>query len=130
MTGSQPSRTTTRLQWAVWLALAYVIVSAATVGALGVLSALAPSLVTGAAWVRGVIVAATSVLLLIATRGAASGSRSALVRARIIAVVVVAAMAVVLVLVSLPLWMVAEQVLCAVILLLIIASIFYRSADA
>ena len=41
-----------------------------------------------------------------------------------------ASMAVVLVLVSLPLWMVAEQVLCAVILLLIIASIFYRSADA
>jgi hypothetical protein len=105
------------LSWARGLVGAYLILSCLTVAALAVLSAVAPDRVSPQAWVRGVIVAATSVLTLLFANGAVAGRPRALLRLRIVLVILVVAVAGVLFFLALPGWMVIEQAVCGVLLL-------------
>jgi hypothetical protein len=76
-----------------------------------------PALVTDVVWVRGAIVAITSVLTLAFVAGAARGRRKAYLRLRIVSAVMVVA---IVVLVSLPgflpVWMRVEQGVCGLLL--------------
>ncbi|MER6580818.1 hypothetical protein [Nonomuraea sp. NPDC001023] len=99
------------------LVAAYAALSLLTVAAIAVLSAVAPSLVTPEAWGRGVIVAATSVLTFVFARRAQRGGDRALLRLRIVLVVILVAVVGVLLFLPLPVWMVAEQGVCGVLLL-------------
>lgn len=115
---------TTRL-----LVTAYTVLSVLTVAAIAVFSAVAPSLVSPQAWVRGVIVAATSVLTLVFARRAQQGGDRALLRLRIVLVVILVALGGVVLFLSLPTWMVVEQSVCGVLLLL--AAVFaFRASPA
>ncbi len=105
------------LHWVRGLVGAYLVLSCLTVVAIAVLSALAPAQVSPQAWVRGVIVAATSILTLLFANGAVKGSPRALLRLRIVLVVLVVAVAGVLFFLPLPGWMVVEQAGCGVLLL-------------
>jgi hypothetical protein len=105
------------LSWARGFVAAYLILSALAVAALAVLSALAPEQVSPQAWVRGVIVAATSVLTLLFANGAAKGRPRALLRLRIVLVILVVAVAGVLFFLTLPAWMAIEQAVCGALLL-------------
>ncbi|MGV9678741.1 hypothetical protein ACWDSJ_25955 [Nocardia sp. NPDC003482] len=107
------------------LTAAYTLLSAATVVALLILSALAPDLVTDQAWVRGVIVAATSLLTYAFARRAERGEPRALLRLRIVVTVLVIAFAAVLIFLPLPGWMVVEQVI-GLALLVVIAGLVFR----
>jgi uncharacterized membrane protein YccC len=90
------------------------------------LSSVAPSQVSPQAWVRGVIVAATSVLTFVFARRAAQGHPRALLRLRIVVAIILVAIAGVLLFVTLPPWMVVEQSVCG-LLLLATAAIIFRS---
>ena len=61
-----------------WLVGTYLALSVLTVGAIVTLSVVVPSEVNPQAWVRGIIVAATSVLTFIFANRAASGNARAL----------------------------------------------------
>ena len=125
MTTTHSTTTTDRRTRAVtWVVGAYVALSALTVVAIAAFARVAPSLVNPQAWVRGVIVAATSVLTLVFARGAAAGSARALLRLRIIVVIILVAIGAVLFLVPLPAWMIAEQIACGVLLLATAVLIF------
>lgn len=106
----------------------YVTLSVLTVVAIVVLSVAKPDLVNPQAWVRGIIVAATSILTLAFARGAARGRPRMLLRLRIVVTVILVAIAAVLAFVPLPLWMVVEQAVCG-LLLLATAVIVFRVAD-
>lgn len=104
----------------------YVMLSMLTVVALAVLAGADPGQATPEAWVRGVIVAGTSMLtLLFATRAAKGDARAAL-RLRIIVAVLLVAFTAVLFFLPLPAWMVGEQAACAVLLLATAVLIFRR----
>jgi hypothetical protein len=105
------------LSWARGFIGAYLVLSCLTVAAIAVLSALAPAQVSPQAWVRGVIVAATSILTLLFANGAVKGRPRALLRLRIVLVVLVAAVAGVLFFLVLPGWMVIEQAVCGALLM-------------
>ena len=107
-----------------WLAGAYVALSMLTVAAIITLSDIAPDQVTPQAWVRGIIVAATSALTLIFASRAAKGSQRALLRLRIAVPVILAGICGVLVFVPLPLWMIIEQAACGALLAAIAVIIF------
>ncbi|NUW46227.1 hypothetical protein [Nonomuraea rhodomycinica] len=112
------------------LIAAYATLSLLTVAAIAVLSAVAPSLVSPQAWVRGVIVAATSILTLgFARRAARRAGDRALLRLRIVLVVILVAVVGVLLFVPLPGWMVAEQGVCG-LLLLCAAVLAFRASPA
>jgi nucleoside permease NupC len=115
---------TTRLTIATRLVGAYLALSVLTVVAIATLSAVSPDLVNPQAWVRGVIVAATSGLTFLFARRAARGNPRALLRLRIIVVVILVALGGVLFLVPLPGWMLAEQAICGVLLLATAVLIF------
>ena len=100
-----------------WLVGAYVVLSGLTVVAIATFASVAPSLVNPQAWVRGIIVAVTSLLTFVFARRAAAGNARALLRLRIIVVVILVAIGAVLFLVPLPGWMIAEQIVCGVLLL-------------
>lgn len=123
-TAAAPLRTAERL------VRGYVVVSLVTVVALLILTLLAPRDVTIEAWVRGVIVAGTSLLTLLFARRARSGGAKALLRLRIIVVVLIVAVLGVLFFLPLPLWMVIEQALCGVILVATATQIFRKDAVA
>jgi hypothetical protein len=106
----------TALRAVTWLVGAYVVLSVLTVAAIITFSTVAPSLVNPAAQVRGVIVAATSVLTYVFARRAAAGNQRALLRLRIVVAVILVAVVAVLFFVPLPPWMAAEQVACGVLL--------------
>ena len=100
-----------------WLVGAYVVLSGLTVLAIATFASVAPNLVNPQAWVRGIIVAVTSLLTFVFARRAAAGNARALLRLRIIVVVILVAIGAVLFLVPLPGWMIAEQIVCGVLLL-------------
>jgi len=105
------------LGWILTLAWGYVAVSVVTFVAI-VLMRNDASVVNTAVWIRGTIVAATSVLLLIYTLQARSGSPRGLLRTRIVsAIVLVAIVAILIIPLPFPLWMRLEQALCGLILL-------------
>jgi heme A synthase len=87
-----------------------------TVAAIIALSGIAPDLVNSQAWVRGIIVAATSVLTFVFANRAAKGSQRALLRLRIAVVVILIAIGAVLLFLPLPLWMIVEQATCGALL--------------
>lgn len=99
-----------------WLVGAYLILSMLSVAAIIALSAIAPDLVTPQAWVRGIIVAATSVLTFVFASRAAKGSQRALLRLRIAVAVILIAIGAVLFFLPLPLWMMIEQAACGALL--------------
>ncbi|GAA2291912.1 hypothetical protein GCM10010149_44280 [Nonomuraea roseoviolacea subsp. roseoviolacea] len=117
------------LRTATILVTAYTALSLLTVAAIAVLSAVAPSLVSPQAWVRGVIVAATSILTLVFARRARRAGARALLRLRIVLVVILVAVVGVLLFVTLPGWMVAEQGVCG-LLLLCAAVLAFRASPA
>ena len=100
-----------------WLVGAYVVLSGLTVVAIATFASVAPSLVNPQAWVRGIIVAVTSLLTFVFARRAAAGNARALLRLRIIVVVILVAIGAVLFLVPLPGWMIVEQIACGILLL-------------
>ena len=79
---------------------------------------------TPQAWVRGIIVAATSALTLIFASRVTKGSQRALLRLRIAVPVILAGICGVLVFVLLPLWMSIEQAACGALLAAIAIIIF------
>lgn len=110
------------------LVSSYLALSILTVVALSVLSAVAPAQVNSEAWVRGVIVAGTSMLTFVFARRASRSSR-ALLRLRIVALVIFIAVVAVLFFLTLPLWMVVEQIVCGLLLLATIVLVF-RAREA
>jgi hypothetical protein len=99
------------------IAVTYLVVSIAAVGVLAVLSITAPQQAPATAWVRAVIVAATSVLTVIFAHRAAAGHERALLRLRILVPIILVAVVLVLLFLPLPAWMVIEQLLCGTLLL-------------
>lgn len=100
-----------------WLVGGYLILSMLTVAAIIALSGIAPDLVSPQAWVRGIIVATTSVLTFIFASRAATGNQRALLRLRIAVAVILIAVVAVLFFLPLPLWMIIEQAACGALLL-------------
>lgn len=109
---------------------AYLLLSVLTVVAIIVLSGSAPSLVNPEAWVRGIIVAATSILTFVFASQAVSGTPRALLRLRIVVVIILVAVVAVLFFVPLPAWMLGEQAVCGLLLLATAALIFRPPAAA
>jgi hypothetical protein len=97
---------------------AYLALSWLTVAALATFAAIAPTLDTPQAWFRAVIVAGTSVLTFIIAGRAAKGRGRALLRLRIIVPVILIAIIAVLLFLPLPLWMIIEQAVCGLLLLI------------
>ncbi|WP_217651693.1 hypothetical protein [Mangrovactinospora gilvigrisea] len=84
-------------------------------------------LVTANVWVRGIIVAATSLLMYSFAVWAAKGSARALLRLRITATAMVGVIAVIVALPGfLPTWMRIEQSACGLLLLGVAALLFTR----
>lgn len=111
-----------------WLVGAYLVLSLLTVAAIITFSDFAPNLVTPQAWVRGIIVAATSILTFVFANRAALGDPRALLRLRIVVAVILIAMAAVLLFLPLPLWMFIEQAACGALLLATAVIIFRPTA--
>lgn len=107
-----------------WLVGAYAVLSGLTVVAIATFASVAPSLVNPQAWVRGIIVAVTSLLTFVFARRASAGNARALLRLRIIVVVILVAIGAVLFLVPLPGWMIVEQIACGILLLATAVLIF------
>jgi len=105
---------------------AYLAISCLTVAAIIVLSLVAPDQVNSNAWVRGIIVAMTSVLTFVFATRAAAGKPRALLRLRIVVVVLLIAFTAVLIFLPLPVWMKAEQSVCCALLLMTAVLIFRR----
>jgi len=93
-----------------------------------------PGMVTDTVWVRGVIVAVTSLLMVTFVAGTARGRRPAYLRLRITSAVMVVAIAVLISLPGfLPVWMRIEQGVCGLLLLgvvLIVNGRYLRSLFA
>jgi len=106
----------------------YVALSVLTVATVITLSKLAPDQVNPQAWVRSIIVAATSLLTLRFAVLAAQGRPRALLRLRIVVSILFVAIIAVLFFVPLPLWMVIEQCACGLLLAGTAVVIFRRDA--
>jgi hypothetical protein len=103
------------------LLVGYLAVSVLTLAAIALLRNDA-SVVNPAVWIRGTIVAASSVLTLALAAGAARGSRGAYRRLRIITAVMPVAIVVIIALPgTFPLWMKFEQAVCGLLLLGVVA---------
>lgn len=80
------------------------------------------SIVTPAVWIRGTIVAFTSVLMLGFVRSASRGSGRGYLRLRIASAIMVVAIAVIILIPgAFPLWMKIEQGACGILLLGVVA---------
>jgi FtsH-binding integral membrane protein len=123
-----PQTTNRHFRAVKWLVGAYLILSMLTVAAIITFSDIAPTLVTPQAWVRGIIVAATSILTFVFARRAARGNPRALLRLRIVVAVILIAIVAVLLFLPLPLWMFIEQVACGALLLATAVIIFRPTA--
>jgi hypothetical protein len=113
-----------------WLVGAYAALSLLTVVAIIILTIVAPHLVSPQAWVRGIIIAATSILTFAFARRAAQGSPRALLRLRVVVAILLVAVVAVLFFLPLPLWMVIEQAVCGALLLATALIIFRRQPVA
>jgi len=112
------------------LLVGYLAVSVLTLAAIVLLRNDA-SVVNPAVWIRGTIVAASSVLTLAFAAGAARGSRGAYRRLRIITAVMPVAIVVIIALPgTFPLWMKVEQAVCGVLLLGVVAIVNGRGMRA
>jgi hypothetical protein len=112
------------------LLVGYLAVSVLTLAAIVLLRNDA-SVVNPAVWIRGTIVAASSVLTLAFAAGAARGSRGAYRRLRIITAVMPVAIVVIIALPgTFPLWMKVEQAVCGVLLLGVVAIVNGRDVRA
>jgi O-antigen/teichoic acid export membrane protein len=81
-----------------------------------------PKLVTDAVWTRAIIVAASSLLTLRFTVGAGRGSSRHFLRLRIVTAVMLVAIIVIVALPgAFPVWLRAEQAVCGVLLLGVVA---------
>lgn len=99
------------------LVAAYVVLSVLTLVAAYLLRS-HHSMVTDTVWIRGGIVAVTSLLMLTFAAGTARGRHRAYLRLRIVSAVMVVAIAVLVSLPGLlPLWMRIEQGVCGLILI-------------
>jgi hypothetical protein len=108
----------------------YLALSVLTVATVIVLSQADPDLVNPEAWVRSIIVAATSLLTFAFANRAARGKPRALLRLRIVVLIPLVAFAGVLLFLPLPLWMIVEQAVCEVLLLTTAFLIFGRISQA
>jgi hypothetical protein len=113
-----------------WLVGAYAVLSILTVVAIAILSGIAPELVSPQAWVRGIIIAVTSILTFAFARGAAQGSARALLRLRIVVAILLVAVVAVLFFLPLPAWMIVEQAVCGALLLATAILIFRKQPSA
>jgi polyferredoxin len=96
---------------------AYVILSLAAVATIIALSKLSPGELNPQAWVRGIIVAGTSLLTFAIARRASPDQPRTMLRLRVVLVVILVAVVGVLFFVALPNWMRVEQAVCGVLLL-------------
>ncbi|GMA24033.1 hypothetical protein GCM10025864_17920 [Luteimicrobium album] len=119
---------TSRLPLVRRLVLVYLALGLATVVTLVVVSIAAPDDVTPQAWVRGVIVAGTAFLTLRFVQGAIRREHRALLRLRLVLTVLCVAVLAVLAFLPLPGWMIVEQGVCAVVLL-VAAVLAWREPD-
>lgn len=95
----------------------YLALSWTTVAALAVIANFAVADATQDAWIRGVIVACTSVITFWLGRRAVTGDHRAALRLRLTVVIILIAIIGVLLFLHLPAWMIIEQATCAVLLL-------------
>ncbi|WP_207309579.1 hypothetical protein [Streptomyces kasugaensis] len=108
------------------LVLIYIVLSLATVGATVMLQD-NHDLVTPTVWVRGIIVAFTSLLMYGFASSAAKGSPKGLLRLRIAVTIMVPVIVVFLALPdSIPMWMKIEQGACGLVLLRVMSIIYGR----
>lgn len=99
----------------------YLTVSAATFVAIVLLRNHA-AVVDSAVWIRGTVVVASALAMLMFTVRAAGGSRRMYLRLRIVSAIMVVAIAVIAAMPGiLPLWMRIEQGVCGVILIAVVA---------
>lgn len=109
----------------------YVAIAVGTVAALGILSATAPHLATRDAWVHAVIVAVFAVVLPLRLRAARAGSPGALRAVGIIAAVLFLVNVIEAMIPGLfPLWMRAEMIGIAVVMLAVILLVVGERAGA
>jgi len=109
----------------------YVAIVLGTVGALGILSATAPHLATRDAWVHAVIVAVFAVVLPLRLRAARAGSPGALRAVGIIAAVLFLVNVIEAMIPGLfPLWMRAEMIGIAVVMLAVTLLVIGERAGA
>jgi hypothetical protein len=103
------------------LAGAYVAISVLTLVAI-VLMRHNAALVNPAVWIRGSIVAASSMLMAAFVAGAARGSARAYLRLRLVSAIMVVAIAVIVSLPgTFPVWLTIEQDVCGAILIGVVA---------
>ncbi|WP_090675387.1 hypothetical protein [Paenibacillus tianmuensis] len=103
---------------------AYLVISWLTVAVIIILSLVAPNQVNSEAWVRGIIVAITSILTFVFANRTAAGKPRALLRLRIVVIVLLIAFTAVLFFLPLPVWMKVEQYICTALLLMTAILIF------
>ena len=101
------------------LILGYLGLMLATLIALGILTAVAPTAAGVDAWVHAVIVAAFAGLLLLRLRAALHGSRGAVRAVAVIAVALLIAIGVEACISVFPTWMRVEMIIIAVLMLII-----------
>jgi len=90
-----------------------------------------PALVNPAVWVRGTIVTASALLMIVFAARAARGSGRALLRLRIVSAIVLAAIVVIVALPgTFPLWFKVEQSVCGLLLAGVVAMINSRAVRA
>jgi hypothetical protein len=112
----------------VWLTRGYVAVSLLTVVA-AVVFRHDTTVVTPGVWIRGVIVAAASLLTLLFAVRAARGDRRMLRRLRVVTAVMPVAIVVIIVLPgTFPLWFKLEQGICGLLLLAVVVQLNRRPA--
>ncbi|MGN6174885.1 MAG: hypothetical protein ACTHPS_18365 [Streptosporangiaceae bacterium] len=126
----RPPANKARLRTVELLVGSYLALSVLTVAMVVVLSQLAPHLVNPQAWVRSIIVAATSLLTFRFATRAARGKPRALLRLRIVVSILLIAIIAVLFFLPLPLWMVIEQAVCGLLLLATTIIIFGKGVAA
>jgi len=130
MTTATQTRRPAALGVVLWLVGGYLVLSWLTVVAIIVLSSVDPHLVNIQAWVRGIIIAVTSILTFLFARRAARGSQRGLLRLRIIVAILLVAVIAVLFFVPLPAWMVVEQAVCGALLAGTAVLVFRRGRGA
>ncbi|NIH81256.1 hypothetical protein [Amycolatopsis viridis] len=104
----------------------YLALSVATLTVVAVLTP-GHATVSGAVWVRSVIVAATALLMFVLAHRAVRGSRGAWRRWRVMAAVMIVAIVVIIAIPgAFPVWLRVEQGVCGLLLIAVLALISRR----